>query len=89
MPWTAGDAHRKTHKALTPSRKRQWAAVANSVLARTGSESSAIIQANGVLKNHPSRKRGKRRKKRKIMGRRVGMTKEVLPGPDSGEDVGE
>lgn len=87
MPWTASDAKRHTHKALSPARKRQWAAVANSVLQRTGSDASAVIQANGVLKNHPSRKRGKRRKKRN-MGHRVSMTKEVLPGPDSGEDMG-
>ena len=49
MPWTAGDAQAKTHKASTPKKRRQWSAVANSVLARGASEGSAIRQANAVV----------------------------------------
>ena len=50
MPWTAADARRKTRKANTPKRKRQWAHVANSVLKRTGDDARAVREANAVLK---------------------------------------
>jgi hypothetical protein len=55
MPWTADDARAKTRKANTPAKQRQWAAVANSVLARGGSEASAIRQANAVVARPRSR----------------------------------
>lgn len=56
MPWTARDADRHK-KGLSAKQKRQWAAVANSVLARClkdgGTDAScagkAIQQANGVV----------------------------------------
>ncbi len=57
MPWTARDASRHTHKAKSPTAQRQWAAVANSELKRTGSESRAIRAANSVI--------GKRKKKKR------------------------
>jgi hypothetical protein len=49
MPWTAKDAQKKTHKADTPKKQRQWADVADSALARGQSDSSAIRQANAVV----------------------------------------
>jgi len=50
MPWTLKDAVTHTHKAKSGKAKRQWAHVANSVLAKGGSEGSAIRQANAVVK---------------------------------------
>jgi hypothetical protein len=65
MPWTPSDAQSKTHKANTPAKRRQFADVANSVrereMAKGRSEkeadAAAVRTANGVVKNHPSRKR--------------------------------
>jgi hypothetical protein len=51
MPWTPADASKKTHKAKSPKAKRQWAHVADSVLAKTGDEGLAVREANGVVKN--------------------------------------
>ncbi len=50
MPWTAKDASRKTKKAKSPTAKRQWAHVADKVLAKTGDEGRAIREANAVVK---------------------------------------
>ena len=50
MPWTPKDATRHTKKAKSPKAKRQWAHVADSVLAKGGSEGAAIRQANAVVK---------------------------------------
>lgn len=50
MPWTAKDAERHTKKATTPSEKKQWAKVANSVLKDGGSDSKAIRIANASIK---------------------------------------
>ena len=47
MPWTSSDA--KTLKAKSPKAKRQWAHVANSVLARTGNDARAIRAANAAV----------------------------------------
>lgn len=49
MPWTAKDASAKTKKAQSPAAKRQWSAVANSVLAKTGNDARAIREANAVI----------------------------------------
>lgn len=49
MPWSASGAHAATHKASTPKLKRQWSAVANSALKRTGDEGLAKREANGVV----------------------------------------
>lgn len=57
MPWKPSDAEKKTHKANTPAKKRQFAAVANKVLEDTGDDARAIRTANAAVKNHPSRKR--------------------------------
>lgn len=56
MPWTAKSAKVKTKKANTPKRARQWKDIANSALKRGASDSSAIRQANAVVKR--SKKRG-------------------------------
>ena len=63
MPWTSRDALRFTKKAKSAKSKRQFAHVANSVLKRGGSESSAIRQANAVVGRSGS-KRKKRQHKR-------------------------
>ncbi len=49
MPWTPKDATRHTKKADTPTAKRQFAEVANSVLKKTGDEGRAIREANAVV----------------------------------------
>ena len=51
MPWTpsSGPA-RHTKKAKTPKAKKQWSAVANSMLEGGASEGTAIKAANGVIK---------------------------------------
>lgn len=50
MPWTTSDVSGKTKKAKSPTAKRQWTHVANTVLARTGDEKRAIREANAVAK---------------------------------------
>lgn len=49
MPWKPGDAKRKTRKASTPKKQRQWSDVANSVLSSSGDEGRAIREANAVV----------------------------------------
>lgn len=50
MPWTAKSASGKTHKAKSPAAKRQWAATANAVLAKSGDDGKAIRIANAAVK---------------------------------------
>jgi hypothetical protein len=59
MPWSPSDAKRKTRKANTPKKQRQWAHVADAVLAKTGDEGRAVREANGVV--------GRKRKGSKIV----------------------
>jgi len=61
MPWGASDATRHTKKATTPSKKRQFAHVANSMLKRGYSEGRAIRAANAVVKRN---RRGGRKSRR-------------------------
>lgn len=49
MPWDSDDAKRHTKKANSDKKRKQWKEVANSVLDRSGSEGSAIRQANAVI----------------------------------------
>ncbi len=56
MPWTPEEAKGHTTKANTAPKQKQWSAIADSVLAKTGDEKRAIITANGVVKNHPARR---------------------------------
>jgi hypothetical protein len=58
-PWRPSDAPKHTKKANTPKKKRQFAQVANSVLAKTGDEGRAIREANAVV--------GRKRKNSKIV----------------------
>ena len=65
MPWGKNsDARRKTHKADTAKKQRQWRHVANSELKRTGDDSRAIRAANSVVAKNRS-KRSQRRSTRK------------------------
>lgn len=52
MPWTAAQASSKTHKADTAKKRKQWADVADNILARTGDEGRAIRGANSVVARH-------------------------------------
>ena len=49
MPWTAKDASKHIKKAKSAVAKRQWAHVANSVLAKTKNDATAIREANAVI----------------------------------------
>lgn len=49
MPWKPAQAQSKSKKANTPKKRRMWRDVANSVLAKTGSDARAIRTANGVI----------------------------------------
>ena len=49
MPWTPDQATKHTKKAKSPTAKRQWRDVANSVLERTGDDAQAVRTANGVI----------------------------------------
>jgi hypothetical protein len=50
MPWTPDDGpQRHTRKANTPRKRRQWATVANDVLAKTGDEGRAVRAANAAV----------------------------------------
>ena len=48
MPWTAADAAAYNKKAKGKATS-QWAAVANSVLQRTGNDGRAVREANAVI----------------------------------------
>lgn len=50
MPWTSGDATSKTHKANTPAKRDKWAAIANNVLSKSGSDARAIRIANASMR---------------------------------------
>ena len=58
VPWTPSQASKHTKKAKSPRDKRQWRDIANSVLAKTGDDATAIRTANGVIKK---RAKGKKR----------------------------
>lgn len=49
MPWKPSDALRHTKKATSAKKKRQFAHVANQVLASTGDEGRAIREANAAV----------------------------------------
>ena len=55
MPWVSKDAKKHTKKAASPTAKKQWSKVANSVLKQSGDEGKAIRIANAAVK-----KRGKK-----------------------------
>jgi hypothetical protein len=49
MPWTPAEASKHTKAANTRKKKRQWAAVANSILKKTKNEGRAIKGANSAV----------------------------------------
>ena len=49
MPWKKNQAT-KYNKSATGKKGKQWAAVANAVLQKTGDEGRAIQIASGVIK---------------------------------------
>lgn len=57
MPWTPDQSKNKTHKANTPTKQRQWAHIADAVLAKTGDEGLAIREASGVVSQYGRYKR--------------------------------
>ena len=59
MPWAMQDATHFTKKAKSPAAKKQFAVVANKVLAESGDEGKAIRIANAAVKKrkHKSKKR--------------------------------
>ncbi len=57
MPWTPRDAARHDKKVRAPKAKRQWAHVADAVLAKTGDEGRAIREANAVVKRRKAKGR--------------------------------
>ena len=60
MPWKMSDATAHTKKANTPRKKKQFAVVANKVLADTGDEGKAIRIANAAVKKNKGKgKKGK------------------------------
>lgn len=59
MPWKPSDASGKTKRARSPTAKRQWAHVADRVLAKTGDEGRAIREANAVVKRRTKQGRGR------------------------------
>lgn len=62
MPWKMSDATAHTKKANTPKKKKQFAVVANKVLAESGDEGKAIRIANAAVAKN---KGGKGKKKPK------------------------
>ena len=56
MPWKMSDAPRFTKKATTQAKKKQFAAVVNKVLAKSGDEGKAIRVANAAVKKAKKKK---------------------------------
>jgi hypothetical protein len=50
MPWSPDDAQRHSKKAKSGKAKKQWSAIANSILKKTGNDGEAVRIANGVIK---------------------------------------
>ena len=63
MPYSPAEASKHTRKANSPSKKRQWSHVFNSMLERGSSEKSAFRAAAGTVKRNKSR-RSRRTSKR-------------------------
>lgn len=49
MPWKPKDAGKHNRKAKSGAAARQWAAVANSVLSKTGNDARAVRSANSAI----------------------------------------
>lgn len=59
MPWKPEDATRFTKKAKSPTAKRQFAEVADKVLAKTGDEGRAVRAGNAAVAKRPENRRRK------------------------------
>ena len=59
MPWKAKTARTYTRKAKTSSAKRLWAAVANSVEAKTHDPGRAVRAANKAVQRRVARQKGR------------------------------
>jgi len=62
MPWTMADAPQKTHKAKSKPAAKQWATVANKVLAESGDDAKAIKIANAAVAKRKSKSSTKKSK---------------------------
>jgi hypothetical protein len=82
MPWDIKSAPSHTKKANTPKKARQWSDIANSALQRTGSEVTAIKEANGVLKKERSPMKLTAAARRKIPKAKFGIPSKA-PGSGS------
>ena len=60
MPWSIKDVSRHNRGVKSPKRKRQWAAMANAVLEKTGDDGRAIRIANSAVKKTSSKRTRKR-----------------------------
>ena len=56
MPWKSEDATRHTKKAKSKKKKKQWSAVANAVLEKSGDEGKAVRIANAAVKKKKKNK---------------------------------
>lgn len=66
MPWTMSSASKFTRKASSPAAKKQWATVANKVLADSGDDGKAARIANAAVANRrkpPNKNVGRKRGK--------------------------
>ncbi len=59
MPWAPGDSKR-FKKDIAEGAMDRWAAIANSVLQKTGDEGQAIRAANGATRSAAARRLQKR-----------------------------
>ena len=57
MPFAPKDATAHTKKAKSPKAKKQFAAVANAVLKKTGNEGKAVKVANAAVKKAVAKKK--------------------------------
>jgi hypothetical protein len=56
MPWTPKQATKHTKAAKSKTAKKQWADVADKVLAKTGDEGRAVREANAVVKRRKAKR---------------------------------
>lgn len=82
MPWGAADAVKHTKKARGAKAKRQWAHVANSMLASGHSEGVAVRAANARLKANSTMAGSTKVKDRsRVMAKIVRRRERQLRGP--------
>lgn len=62
MPWTPQSFKSKHNKSLSPAKAARAAAIANSVLKKSGDDAKAIKIANGTIKKAATRRLTKGKK---------------------------